>query len=154
MITARCWWLVDIMCPSRSLPQQSPTTFSWGLSLSTYASSTRAIQLARARCLKVLRWCTETACLKKLQMQIRCSVWSGCVEYFKINSKFSYKLFCCSSDSHWTTFSCHEPPLPSGHKRWVQHCQTPTQPGLHWAATCCQLLAVSTGNLTDHQYVH
>lgn len=49
-------------------------------------------------------------------------------------------------DSHWPAFIRHEPPLTFGHKRWVQHRQTPAQPSLHWAASCCQLLAVSTGN--------
>lgn len=56
MITTRCWWPAGVTCPSRSLPQPSPTTFCWALCWSTCASSTRAIQHAHVCCLKV---CTE-----------------------------------------------------------------------------------------------
>lgn len=53
MITVRCWWLVDITLPSKSLPQRSPTTSSWGLCWSICALSTRVIQHAHECCLKV-----------------------------------------------------------------------------------------------------
>lgn len=72
--------------------------------------------------------------------------WDEVTAGLKNNTLYIYTLFCCISFSHWPAFSRHEPPLTFGRKWWVQHRQTAAQPGLHWAASCCQLLAVSTGN--------
>ncbi len=93
MKTVKCWWLADITCPSRSLPQQSPTIFSWGLSWSTCASSMRAIQHAHVCCLKVSAvkwWLTlkSSTCLFSilpLHQPLRLA--------FVINFLISYTLF-------------------------------------------------------------
>lgn len=53
MTTVSCSWPVEAASPSRSLPLQSPTTFSWAPCWSTCASSMRATQPAHACSSKV-----------------------------------------------------------------------------------------------------
>lgn len=146
MIAVRCCWPVEIAGPSRSLPQQSPTTFSWGPYWSTCALSMRAIQHAHACFLKV---CTEMLFEKLIASSriLHLVPTSGSVKHSEI-----IVYYYCPPDSYWSTFSRHEPPLTFGRKWWVQYCQTAAQSSFHGTAPCRKLLTIFTGNWKSHQY--